>query len=1123
MASKNLFYRPVSWVIFVLAAAASVIYIYHNFEKANPLVNVAIQMDRQTALDEAAQLAAEFKIGPDTFRQAAAFRNDYRFQNFTELEAGGLDTFNTIISEGYYSSYYWAVRHFKEQEANEAVFWFKPSGEIYGFHEKIPESEPGAALTQEEALRAAEHHAIYNWDVDLTYYELIEESKTEQLSGRVDHTFVYERTDKAVGEGKFRIKLVVSGDKLTTIEHFVKIPESFDRRYSEMRSANDTLQTISSAAIVLLYGLLGVVLGIFVLIRKRRLIWKPAVYWGMGIALASVFLLSVNSLPFAWFSYDTSTSHSNYLLQQLLGGLMGAIGFGAIMAVSFMAAEGLDRMAFPGHIQWWKIWSKNTGGSLPVLGQTVAGYLFAVIILFIDILFYVTTTTHFGWWSPAGTLSDPNVLATHLPWLESIAISLQAGFWEEALFRAVPIAGVFILTKGKKSRTFWVVMILFVQTLIFGAAHANYAQQPAYARVIEMIVPFTIMGVIYIYYGILPAVIAHYAVDVFWISLPLWVTSETGIWLDRTLVLLFLFLPLLIVFFFRFRNKKWTKVPEAERNSGWETPELNESEQKEPEVFAEIKKLNIEKWMLPLGIAGLMLWIYFTPFKTDSPVLELSKKEVIESAKNELQERYEVDLSDWTILSYVDDNVDIRDIFAWQTGGDTTYRQLLGNYLAPPHWVIRLVKITGDAEEKTEEYRVRIANDGTILSASHKIPEKQQGENLTQIEAQKIADKALNQHFSIDRTELKEISVSPEKLENRTDWEFTYADTANFLLDRGQGRYTVEVSGKEVTNVYSYVHIPEEWERSYNDARSKKTVIRTVGNILVAGIIFMGLILAIIRWTRKKFHLKIFIRFTLLFALLFALDNWINRDSLIAGYNTQVPLQNYITTLLISITISGVFFSLFSGIIIGATPGWLPVNSKAETRNLLYVVGFGLLAAGVWAAIGEMVPQTSPRWLDYSFLNGSIPWLGLAVSGTTNIIFYPAFIIVLFLGTHIFTKAWTANQWIGVVFFSVAGWALMALNFENYLNWFISGLAVALFFWAAYYYFIRFHFEWIPVGIGLLPMMKMAKEMVISSNVNYIIGGTLMIIISFAILFGWTRLLFRHSFRKRQMSPDNEI
>ena len=1122
MTSKNLFYRPLSWILFALIAAVSIFYVIRNFEKANPLVSVDIQMDRETALNKAAQLAKEFEIGPADFKQAAAFRKDARFQNFTELEGGGIDTFNLIISEKYYHPFYWSVRHFKEQEANEAMFWFKPSGEPLGFQEIIPESEPGAALSQEEALRAAEHHAIYNWDVDLLPYELVEKSKTEQISGRVDHTFVYERTDKSVGDSNFRLKLIVSGDKLTAVNYFVKIPEHFNRRYSEMRSANQTIQMISMAAIVLLYGILGVALGIFMLIRKRRLIWKPAVYWGMGIAFVSVFLLTVNSLPFSWFSYDTSTSQSNFLMQQLLGGLMGAAGFGAIISLSFMAGEGLGRIAFPQHIRWWKLWSVNSGGSLPVLGQTIAGYLFATVILAFDILFYVFTTKHFGWWSPAGTLSDPNVLATYLPWLDSIAISLQAGFWEEALFRAVPIAGVFILTKNKKSRTFWIVLILLVQTLIFGAAHANYAQQPSYARVVEMIIPFTIMGVIYIYYGILPAVIAHYAVDVFWISLPLWVTSETGIWLDRSLVLLFLFLPLFIVFFFRLKNGKWKHVPEEERNAAWQPAAIPEKSKPDTEKKVEIKKLNTEKWVILLAAIGVALWIFFTPFKTDSPVLKLPKEEAKNIAKSELSARYQIDFDEWTILSAVNGQVDTRNIFVWQEGGEEIYRQMFDAFIPSPHWLIRLVKTTGSAEEKAEEFRVRISNKKEIISVEHKIPEKAAGANLSREKAQEIADAAIDLKFSVDRENLKEISVSPEKLENRTDWKFVYADTLNFPMDRGQGRCQVEISGNEVTNTYTYVHVPEEWMREYKDAGSKKSIVRAIGNVLILGAIFMLLILGIIRWTKKKFDLKLFIGFTLFFLFLYVLDTWLSWDSMLSSYSTQVPMQNFITMMLIGVLISGVLFSLLNGIIFGATPGWLTAGSNPTTKNVLYAIGFGFFVAGFWAALEQLQPNATPSWLSYNFLNSDIPWLGLAVSRTTNIILYPAFVISLFWGIDYFTSSWTKQKWTGILLVALAGFGLMALSFENFVTWIISGSIVAIFLWAFYSFFIRFHFEWIPISFGIIPLIKMLREIVVVNNLNYMLGGTLMIIMSFAILYIWYRLIIKDTNKVRYLSTMQE-
>ena len=1114
MNRNNVFNRPMSWIIFVLLAAGGVFYVARNFEKANSLINVDIQMDRNSALEKAARLSREYNIGPKEFEQAAAFRNDSRFQYFVELEAGGLDTFTSIVADGYYYSYHWSVRHFKEQDANEVVFWFKPNGETYGFNEKIPESEKGAALSEDEALKLAEHHAIYNWDVDLEPYKLVEKSKEEQISGRIDYTFVYERTDKTIGEGKFRLTLVVSGDKLTAVDYSVKIPEDFDRRYSEMRSANDTIQMISIGAMAIIYGLLGVILGIFFLMRSRRLIWKPAVYWGMGITFASVFLVTINHLPFVWFSYDTSLSQSNFLLRQLLSGLLGAAGFGAILALSFMAAEGLGRIAFPEHIQWWKIWSKEVGGSRNVLGQTIAGYLFAIIILAFDVFFYLTTTTHFGWWSPAGTLSDPNILATYLPWLDSIATSLQAGFWEESLFRAVPIAGIVLLTKGKKSRNFWIILVLILQTLIFGAGHASYAQQPSYARVLEMIVPFTIMGIIYIYYGILPGVIAHYSVDVFWISLPLWVSSTSGIWIDRALVLLFLFIPLIIVFFFRFRTKKWTQILDQVRNKGWEVPEKIEVAEKD-EPVAEIKKLNVEKWMLVFGVAGLLAWLLFSPFKSDSPVLAESKKDAIEIAKKELVNRYNLNLDDWTILTSVSSDVDIRDIFVWRESDEKTYQQMLNSWLAPPYWNIRLVKTKGKAEEKTEEYIVEIRNNGDILGVIHKIPEKLTGSNLEKPEAQQIADSVLTSVYNLQRTNLKEISVSPEKQENRTDWEFIYADTTAFPLSQGQGRYLIDISGNEVTQTYSFVHVPEEWMRNYKEEKSKITIIKTISNILVIGSILFGLVLGIIRWTRKKFNVKIMLYITGMFALFYVLEVVTTWPTMMANYSTQLPMGNFITTMLIGLAISGIFLSLFNGIFLGATPGWLPVMEKPAKNNFWMAVAFGLFTTGVLVLVKVFMPKTEPLWIDFSYLNGSIPWIALTFSKTASIIFYPAFAIILFMGMHYFTKGWSAKKWIGIGLSLLGGLAIMGLSFETATSWLVSGLILSLFIGAVYYFFIRFHFEWIPVGIGLIPVFSMMKQIIIVGSGTVIVGGVLMILISVAILYWWYLQLIKYSVQKR--------
>ena len=175
------------------------------------------------------------------------------------------------------------------------------------------------------------------------------------------------------------------------------------------------------------------------LYRQGWLEYKKSLMVAGFIALTST-LVSLNSFPLQFFFYDTATGMSQFILQQILGIIAGGLLNFILFAISFVVAESLTRKALPQHIQLWKTWDKNIASSKFVLKNTIMSYLIVPCFLAFVILFYFISQRYLGFWSPSEALVDPNYLAAIFPWYTGLAISLQAGFWEEMLFRALPLA-----------------------------------------------------------------------------------------------------------------------------------------------------------------------------------------------------------------------------------------------------------------------------------------------------------------------------------------------------------------------------------------------------------------------------------------------------------------------------------------------------------------------------------------------------------------------------------------------------------------------------------------------------------------------------------------------------------
>lgn len=1105
--------RSFFWVGFVVLSLGAVVFAYTYFSQAFPIVTLDLKMDRAAALEQASSLAQKYEWGPEDYQQAASFDLDSSVQTYVELEVGGTEAFAKMLGEGLYSPYAWTVRHFKELEVNETSIRFTPAGVPYEFRQYFSEDAPGAVLEEAEALEIAEHAATGDWDIDLGGFDLIDTQVENRPGGRRDYTFVYERPDIRVGEGRYRMDLTIAGDRFAGINHYIKVPEAFSRRYQEMRASNDTIAVGAAFAMGLLYLVGGCIFGLFFLLRKRWVVWGKPLQWGALIG-GLLFLANINEMPLLWMTYDTAVSSQGFLLRRIAEAFGQAIGMGLLLALSFMAAESLTRKAFPNHIQLWRVWAPGTGSSKAILGRTVAGYLLVSLFFAYEVILYFVSTRYLGWWSPSEALFHPDTLATYLPWLTSIANSLQAGFWEECLFRAVPIAGAALLGQRFGRKNWWIVGAFILQALIFGAGHANYPAQPAYARLVELIIPSLFFAALYLVWGLLPAIVLHFAFDVVWFALPVFVADSPGNWIDRLLVIVLTLVPLWIVLLARFRQGRWTEVPAADLNGSWEPPPLPERSEAAvlPEAPASVSS-RTRAVVLAGGALGLVAWLALGQFTNDSEPIEITRSEAMSRASTVLNQKGFALGPEWRTLPTVEAPLNENDRFIWQEGGEEVYHQLLGTFLGSAYWDIRIAKFEGDVAERAEEFKVSLNGKGEVNQFVHNLPEAREGPTLSQEEAKALADGALKERFNLDAALLTLVSSEPSKKPNRQDWLFTYADRNAYPLEKGEARLDVRVSGDEVTDAFRYIHVPEDWLRQERSKRSITTIIEYGSQMVFIALLLTGAVLAIVSWSRKKYHRKAFLFSASLLFLLGLASAALNWPTLMARLSTAQPLNLQLGTFVIATFIAALFTGGTVGLVVGLCHFWhesRPVGTLKD--SILNGLAMGLFAAGILNCVGYLTPDLGPTWASYSAAGTFIPSLAAGVSSLSSFVTRTATLLLLFgLISHL-TRLWSSRKPLGIAIFLLVGLAVAASSgIESIGSWLIGGFAAALALGLAYYFVFRLDTAAIPATAAALGGLGIIREMVLSAYPGALAGNLIGLTLILLASVLWIRALHQRA------------
>ena len=965
-----------------VAAAAIAAWLY---PRALPIVALQQSLTRDVALARADSFFHAHALTTPYARTAVRFQGDDSLRTFVELAGGGPDSLNALVQGDDVAPFTWSVRSFVPGDPREARVVFAPDGRIIGFSRRLAEADVRPAVSADSGRRLAER-VLDTWiDDRADRWKLITSSyETKKTSGRIDRSYTFERTDRRIGDAPIRVEAVIAGDTPARLRPYVDIPQSFQRRYAEMRSWNNLLALLASM------GMLGItVVGAVALTRyarARRVRWRQPMLVGVVIG-ALALAAAINEMPGSWFEYDTAMSPVTFRATQVLLALLVGASTALLGGFTLAAAEAATRHAFPRHLDWWKLWRYRGTGE--VASSVGGGYAVAAIAFAYVAAFYVVTRTLFGWWVPGVLLDDPNQIASPMPWITGIAMSANAAVWEEALFRALPLSLLSLWIGQRPGRRWWMAAGVVASALIFGFAHASYESWPPYSRGVEIFLDACFWAILFIQFGLIVTVVAHFVYNSVLFGIFAAAGNAVEYRVTAAIIAIALLTPALAVLWRAVRQRGFTPAPEEARFSAW-TPLADGEPPPRPERSRETAVLtrHARRFAVVAAVAGLVFSVGPPPESALGPQFTAQREPVAHTADSMLRARGG-DPADWTRLTAIDsDSLSAWPRFLREHGIVAQAEQLASSYAPPAWWVVRYVHTAGSAAERTEEWRVRVWPDGRPLDARHILPDSAPRGAADSTAVRRIAAAALARE-RVDASTLRETEFRERARPARLDVRITYADTAVKLPAGAAARVWVAVAGNEPLGVRRGVELPEAFLRAERARWTNRMVIAAVAILLLVGFVITGAI-AVKRRLAPAVHDGALDRGTslLLIGGLFVLATLSSLNSLpsqLYSYDTAQSWSTFVGATALGFLAPVLFTFVLVGLLhvldaLRRRMGipMVPVGPRRSVRADVLIVGLGLGGA-IYAAAGldALIPP-APGGMPstpYTSLNDFVPLL----------------------------------------------------------------------------------------------------------------------------------------------------
>lgn len=488
---------------------------------------IDLSVDRREAVRSARHYLQEKDVTVDEYHTSAIFKSGDSTDHYLQ-KALGFKEEKAFLRRHDISLFYWAVRFFQENEKEEhRVTINAANGRVEGYTHVIKETDARETVDEETARQKAAGFLSSAFGFRMEDYEIYT-SSSDTFDHRIEHTFIWKRRDVDIpwsseseqeGGAKLLTRVKVSGDEILSFSRsYLQIPESFRRYIAKEKIVGGNLTFLFR---IIFLALLTFSV-FFIILRRNNLALHTIKRFALSITFFIFFLYLLdyfNNFQTLLYSYQTTDNLWGHLGRGLVSYMISTFIVVLGILMPYLAGESLRYEVFPDrkksgllHYVLSSFLQKN------VCFQILAGYGSAAVLIGIQSGAFEIGHRYLNVWSQQ--IWMPQISNSYLPFLAAFILGSIAGIAEEFTFR------LFSISLGKKFFRSTLAAVI-ASSVVWGIGHSGYEVYPMWFRGLEVTCLGFFLAYVFLRFGLIAAIVAHYLFDVFWGASP-YLLGESG-------------------------------------------------------------------------------------------------------------------------------------------------------------------------------------------------------------------------------------------------------------------------------------------------------------------------------------------------------------------------------------------------------------------------------------------------------------------------------------------------------------------------------------------------------------------------------------------------------------------